>query len=39
MSNSCEDAMLCDKNYQRKLMSIVADSIEQYKDNIKEAQN
>lgn len=39
MSNSCEDAMLCDKNYQRKLMSIVSDSIDQYKDSIKDAQN
>lgn len=39
MSNSCEDAMLCDKNYQRKLMSIVADSIDNYKDGIKELKN
>ena len=32
MSNYCEDKMLCDTNYQKKLMSIVADSLEIYKE-------
>ncbi|MDV4152427.1 N-acetylmuramoyl-L-alanine amidase [Clostridium sp. AL.422] len=32
MSNYCEDKMLCDTNYQKKLMNIVADSLEIYKE-------
>ena len=32
MSNYCEDKMLCDTNYQQKLMTIVAESLEIYKE-------
>lgn len=32
MSNYTEDKMLCDENYQKKLMNIVADSLEVYKE-------
>ena len=32
MSNYCEDKMLCDPCYQKKLMNIVADSLEIYKE-------
>ena len=31
MSNYSEDKMLCDENYQKRLMNIVADSLEIYK--------
>lgn len=31
MSNYCEDKMLCDETYQKKLMNIVAESIDMYK--------
>lgn len=33
MSNCNEDRMLCDKNYQEKLMNVVAKAIEEYKNN------
>lgn len=33
MSNYNEDKMLCDENYQKKLMNIVAESIDKYKEN------
>lgn len=32
MSNYSEDKMLCDENYQKRLMNIVADSLEIYKE-------
>ena len=32
MSNYNEDKMLCDKNYQEKLMNIVSDAIDNYKE-------
>lgn len=32
MSNYCEDKMLCDENYQKKLMNIVAESLDRYKE-------
>ncbi|MBD7915037.1 N-acetylmuramoyl-L-alanine amidase [Clostridium sp. Sa3CUN1] len=33
MSNYNEDKMLCDENYQKKLMNIVGESIDKYKEN------
>ena len=36
MSNYNEDRMLCDKNYQEKLMNIVSDAIDSYKENKKD---
>lgn len=35
MSNFNEDRMLCDKNYQERLMNIVSDAIDNYKENKK----
>ncbi len=32
MSNYNEDKMLCDENYQKKLMNIVAESLDKYKE-------
>ncbi|MCF0148876.1 MAG: N-acetylmuramoyl-L-alanine amidase [Clostridium sp.] len=36
MSNHSEDKMLCDPSYQKKLMNIVAESIDKYKCNCTE---
>lgn len=33
MSNYNEDKMLCDENYQKKLMNIVAESLDKYKED------
>lgn len=32
MSNYCEDKMLCDENYQKRIMNTVAESLDRYKE-------